>query len=242
VLFTAVAGADFYQITSHQFLVAAFGAVGLFSLLALVIGLFRFCRDIDEPVGNLLNPATLITAVKETLRLEYLDGDGWGCHYPGEEGSQLRRWFHHFTFYGFLLCFAATAVAAVYDYGFHWQPPYGYTSLPVILGTLGGIGLLVGPVGLLVLKQGRNRDITDEAQGGMDVAFLVLLILASASGLLLLVLRETAAMAALLVIHLGIVMGFFLTLPYGKFVHGIYRFVAIAKYALERKRKRVLGA
>jgi citrate/tricarballylate utilization protein len=33
----------------------------------------------------------------------------------------------------------------------------------------------------------------------------------------------------------------FLTLPYGKFVHGIYRFVAIAKYALERERKQTLG-
>ena len=76
----------------------------------------------------------------------------------------------------------------------------------------------------------------------MDNAFLVLLILTSASGLLLLALRETAAMGTLLVIHLGIVMGLFLTLPYGKFVHGIYRFFAIAKFALERKRKTVLGA
>jgi citrate/tricarballylate utilization protein len=107
---------------------------------------------------------------------------------------------------------------------------------------MGGIGLLIGPVGLLVLKQGRNRDITDEEQGGMDVAFLVLLILTSSSGLLLLALRETAAMGTLLVVHLGIVLGLFLTIPYGKFVHGIYRFVALAKFALERKRKHVLGA
>ena len=49
-------------------------------------------------------------------------------------------------------------------------------------------------------------------------------------------------MGTLLVVHLGIVMGLFLTIPYGKFVHGIYRFVAIAKFALERKRKQVLGA
>jgi citrate/tricarballylate utilization protein len=154
----------------------------------------------------------------------------------------VRRWFHHFTFYGFLLCFASTTVAAIFDYVFHWPAPYGYTSLPVVLGTLGGLGLLIGPVGLLVLKQGRNRDITDEEQGGMDVAFLVLLILTSASGLLLLALRETSAMGTLLVVHLGIVMGLFLSMPYGKFVHGIYRFVAIAKFALERKRKHVLGA
>ena len=106
--------------------------------------------------------------------------------YPGEESSPVRRWFHHFTFYGFLLCLASTTVAAIYDYVFHWPAPYSYISLPVILGTLGGIGLLIGPAGLLVLKQGRNRDITDAEQGGMDVAFLVLLFLTSMTGLLLL--------------------------------------------------------
>jgi len=70
----------------------------------------------------------------------------------------------------------------------------------------------------------------------MDVAFLVLLFLVSASGLLLLGLRETAAMGVLLAIHLGTVMALFVTLPYGKFVHAIYRFAALVRYHLERKR------
>jgi citrate/tricarballylate utilization protein len=237
-----VPGGNFYQITSHGFLVAVFGIVAIFSALALVIGLLRFCRDIGEKLSDMVTPAILTSALKEALQLEYLDGGGWGCAYPGEDSSPVRRRFHHFTFYGFLLCFASTSVAAIFDYVFSWPAPYSYISLPVLLGTLGGIGLLIGPIGLLVLKQGRNRDITDEEQGGMDVAFLVLLILTSASGLLLLALRETTAMGALLVVHLGIVMGLFLTMPYGKFVHGIYRFFAIAKFALERKRKTVLGA
>lgn len=241
-LVTAVAGGDFYQLTSHGFLVAAFGAAGLFSLLALTVGLVRFCRHMGERLLDLLRPETLGVAVKEALRLEYLDGDGWGCAYPGDKGSQLRRWFHHLTFYGFLLCFAATAVAAIYDYVFHWPAPYATTSLPVILGTLGGLGLLVGPAGLLVLRQRRNPETSDKTQSGMDTALLVLLFLTSASGLLLLALRETPLMGALLLVHLAFVMGFFLTVPYGKFVHGIYRFLALAKYALERKRKQILGA
>jgi citrate/tricarballylate utilization protein len=171
-----------------------------------------------------------------------LDSDGWGCAYPSEEVSQSRRWFHHFTFYGFMLCFAATTVGFVYHYAFGWHAPHDYLSLPVILGTLGGIGLLIGPVGLLSLKYRRNRDITDTSQTGMDTAFLALLFATSASGLLLLVLRETSAMGLLMVIHLGIVMALFLTLPYGKFVHSIFRAAAIIKYALERKRKRIIGA
>lgn len=238
---TAVPGGNFYQVVSHETLIVIFGIVALFSALSVGIGLLRFCRDIGEKVSDMLNPSVLATAIKEVLRLEYLDGGGWGCTYPGDESSQWRRWFHHFTFYGFLLCFAATTLGAIYHYVFGWHAPHGFTSLPVVLGTLGGLGLLIGPVGLLTLKLRRNRDITDESQWGMDTAFLVLLFLASATGLLLLALRETTAMGMLMVIHLGVVMALFLTLPYGKFVHSIYRTTAIVKYALERKRKQTIG-
>jgi citrate/tricarballylate utilization protein len=41
-------------------------------------------------------------------------------------------------------------------------------------------------------------------------------------------------MGALLVIHLGVVLALFVTLPYGKFVHGLYRSVALVKYAGEQ--------
>ena len=40
----------------------------------------------------------------------------------------------------------------------------------------------------------------------------------------LLLLRDTAAMGALLALHLGVVFSLFITMPDGKFAHGIYRF------------------
>jgi citrate/tricarballylate utilization protein len=72
----------------------------------------------------------------------------------------------------------------------------------------------------------------------MDAAFIAILLFASVSGLLLLALRESAAMGILLVIHLGIVLALFLTLPYGKFVHGIYRSAALVKNALESQKSK----
>jgi citrate/tricarballylate utilization protein len=63
-----------------------------------------------------------------------------------------------------------------------------------------------------------------------------MLFLTSLTGLLLLALRETGAMGVLLAIHLGVVMALFLSMPYGKFVHGLYRFLALVKYAAERRR------
>jgi citrate/tricarballylate utilization protein len=73
-------------------------------------------------------------------------------------------------------------------------------------------------------------------QTGMDVGFLVLLLLVSVTGLMLLASRETAAMGVLLAAHLGVVMALFITLPYGKFVHAVYHFAALVRYHLERKR------
>lgn len=241
VMWKAVEGGNFYEIVSHNALVALFGVVGVLSVAVLAVGVGRFIKDINEKLSELLSPATLKMTLKETLALEYLDGGGWGCSYPDEKSSSVRRWLHHFTFYGFLLCLAATTVGFIYDFVFGWQAPYEYLSLPVVLGTLGGIGLLVGPGGLLFFKYRRNREITDENHSGMDSSFLVLLLLASVSGLLLLLLRETSALGILFAIHLGLVMSLFLTAPYSKFVHGVYRFLAIAKYALERKRTQATG-
>ena len=69
----------------------------------------------------------------------------------------------------------------------------------------------------------------------MDVAFIALLFFTSLTGLMLLALRETPAMGVMLSIHLGLVLTLFLVLPYSKFVHAIYRFGALLRYAAERR-------
>ncbi|MDD0847902.1 hypothetical protein PTQ35_03600 [Campylobacter sp. 46490-21] len=37
-----------------------------------------------------------------------------GCTYPTEFRSNVRRVFHHFTMYGFIFCFIATVLGAIY--------------------------------------------------------------------------------------------------------------------------------
>jgi citrate/tricarballylate utilization protein len=133
------------------------------------------------------------------------------------------------------LCFAATSVATIYHYLLDYQAPYPYFSLPVILGTLGGIGLVIGPLGLLHLRFKRHPLHGDPSQKGMDVGFVTLLFLTGLSGLVLLVLRDSVWMPLTLSIHLGCVMAFFITMPYGKFMHGIYRGVALLKWAIEKR-------
>ncbi len=69
---------------------------------------------------------------------------------------------------------------------------------------------------------------------GMDTCFTVLLFLTCLTGLLLLALRETPAMGLLLALHLGLVAGFLITMPYGKFVHAVYRYAALVRNAIEQ--------
>jgi citrate/tricarballylate utilization protein len=82
----------------------------------------------------------------------------------------------------------------------------------------------------------RNPMQTDETQKSMDRGFIALLFLVSLTGLILLAWRESAAMPLLLAVHLGFVMGLFVTLPYGKFGHGVFRCAALLKHAIEKRR------
>jgi citrate/tricarballylate utilization protein len=230
----AVSSGNFYDVISHDAMVAVFGILGVLCVIALMAGLAAFWRESGLRFSHLTDPTALRQAVRDTLALRYLHQDGLGCTYPAEERSETRRRFHHFTFYGFLSCMASTTVAAIY-HQLGWSAPYGYLSLPVLLGTFGGFGLLIGPAGLYFLKRKRDPAIVDVKQDGMDTAFLLMLFLSSLTGLLLLFLRNTAAMAPLLIIHLGVVLALFLALPYGKFVHGLYRFAALVRYALEKQ-------
>jgi citrate/tricarballylate utilization protein len=231
---SAAVSAQFYQVVSHRAMVIVFGGLSIFILLALVIGCVRFWRESGVSSNNPANLSALHQGLNDAFRLTYLHGDGEGCTYPQERRSLARWWFHHFTFYGFLLCFAATSVAAIYHYAFGWRAPYAYFSLPVMLGTLGGAGLLAGPAGLFWLKQRGDVATRDREQDALDLAFLALLFSTSATGLLLLALRDTSVMRLLLAIHLATVLALFVTLPYGKFVHGIYRLAALVRYALEQ--------
>lgn len=224
---------NFYAVFPHNTLVVLFGSVFGFSILALGIGLVRFWREITP---GQVSGVAVGEAAHYALKLKYLDGGhGEGCNDEDDKFTLRRRMYHHFTFYGFMLCFAATSVATLYHYVFGWQAPYGYTSLPVILGTVGGIGLLIGPVGLFWLNKNRSPLHGDKAQQPMDRGFIALLFWTSLTGLALLIWRDTGAMALLLAIHLGVVMALFLTMPYGKFAHGFYRCAALLKSSIEKR-------
>ncbi|PVE23006.1 tricarballylate utilization protein TcuB [Microvirga sp. KLBC 81] len=225
----------FYRIMSHNAMAGVFGAAFFYAIAAMIMGFRMFWRDIGETRETLTNGVSVWQAMKDTMALRYLDGGGPGCFNEDDRPSDRRRLFHHLTFYGFFLCLAATSTATLYHYLLGMQAPYPWYDLPVVLGTLGGIGLVIGPAGLMWAKFKRDPALRDENGRSMEMAFIVMLFLVSLTGLLLLVLRATPAMGTMLALHMGFVFGFFITMPYSKFVHGIYRFGALVRYAKERR-------
>ncbi len=235
----AAPGRSFYDVIPHGVMALSFGGAALFVLAALVASFARFWRDGGEPFGAVLDPGAVATASHDALRLTNLGGGGEGCDASAEAPSTLRRRYHHLLAYGFGLCFAATVVATFYHYVLGLHAPYPLLSVPVVLGTVGGIGMIIGGGGLWWLARHRNPVLGDPRQTGMNESFIALLLLTSVTGLALLALRGTAAMPWLLAVHLGVVMALFLTLPYGKFVHATHRFAALLRNAIERQRPSV---
>ena len=228
---------DFYQVVPHGVMVALFGLAGGFATVAVAIGCRRASKSFraSGSSSTVDRPTRDWQGLRDALTLRHLHGSGPDCTNSEEQRSPWRRWCHHLTMYGFGLCFASTSVAALYHVVFGWRAPYGYGSLPVVLGALGGVGLLAGPLGLFALRRRRDPALSDPSQAGLDESFIFMLLMTSATGLLLLAFRNQSAMALLLIVHLGFVLGLFVTMPYGKFVHGLYRTAALLKYGSEAR-------
>ena len=236
-------GGNFYNLFPHNLLVSLFAPVFLFAALALTLGVRRFWRDITPATsGAALSAHATSEATHDVLRLKYLNGGhGEGCNNEDDAFTLSRRRAHHLTFYGFMLCFAATSLATVYHYAFGWVAPYDLPSLPKILGAVGGASLLLGTAGLFWLNLQRHPMHGDAAQKPMDLGFIALLFFTSLTGLALWLGRGSAALPALLAIHLGVVMALFATLPYGKFAHGIFRTAALLRFAVEKRQPNQIG-
>jgi citrate/tricarballylate utilization protein len=234
---THVGTGAFYQVIPYAAMVIPALAVTIYGLWVFARGAREFWRETQGDLAGMLDLGAFWKATRDAFALRYLEGgEAGGCNYPAATFSQSRRWFHHLTYYGFLLDLASTTVAAVYHNVLHWPSPYPLLSWPVVLGTVGGVMLLIGPGGLLYLKWRSDQAPEMREMRGMDVAFLALLFLTSLSGLVLLAVRDTAAMGTLLVIHLGLVAGIFITAPYGKFAHVVYRYAALVRNSLEQAR------
>jgi citrate/tricarballylate utilization protein len=220
----------FYAVIPYGAMVTVGGFTFAWALIAMALGARSYWRAAG---GGPVTLAALKAALRDAGRTRHLGGGGDGCNDIDEHFGMGRRHFHLATMWGFLLCFAATCAGTVMDHGLGWVAPYSWYSLPVILGTAGGLGILAGTAGLAWTKFWTDRAPEATRLWGMDLGLIALLHFTALTGLMLLAFRHTTAMGGLLAIHLGFVLALFLTLPYGKMVHGLYRLLALVRHHQE---------
>ena len=231
--FSNDSAAGFYGLLPHNVMIALFIPAFLLPIAVIAMSLWRYWRNVG---GGRLAWSDLAAAFSAATNLRNLDGGhGEGCNFEDEDRfSNLRRYFHQATMYGFLMCFAATSVATLLHYLFDQPAPYPFWSAPKLLGVFGGILLSLGCVGLAVLKLKADRALGAEAIWGGEMGFVVLLFVVSTSGLVLYWFGDSGWLRMLLALHLGAVLAFFLLMPYTKMVHGFYRLAALARNAADR--------
>ena len=234
--FPPSAGEGFYALLSHNQLVLIFMPAFLLPLVAIGIGVRNYWRSIG---GDKLRWSDLKSALADTSTMKNLDGGhGDGCNFEDQDRfSNVRRYFHQATMWGFLLCFAATSSATIMHYLLNMPAPYPLFSVPKLLGMVGGMMLCVGTLGLAALKLKADRALAASKQWGSEMTFILLLFFVSATGLGLYVAAGSGWVEAWLTVHLASVLTLFLLMPYSKMVHGFYRLAALCRNAQTSSRR-----
>jgi citrate/tricarballylate utilization protein len=223
-----------YQLVPYAILVGLMAAALLFSVVVSVDAGRRYWAATGR-TASAPGSGSIAKAVWEALILRYLRGGGGKCYYPqDDQPSDARRRLHLLVVGGFGLCVVSTIAAAIQQDIAGEQPPYPWLSVPVISGTIGGIGLLIGCGGLLTLKA-RSSGVTSVAQMTVkDYGLLTALAFLALSGLAALLTRDTAAFGIVLLIHLAAVILAFASAPYSKLIHAVFRLTALIRDHAER--------
>lgn len=231
----------FYRVIPWLWMFVPAMILSIWAILAAMVGFFRFWKATAVPrigpfrLGNLFRPAS--GAVADGVTLRHMRGGGPGCDYPEDTPSRSRRRLHGLVFWGFVATFASTTAAFIKQEFFGELPPYPWISEPVILGTVGGVAMIIGAFGLLRLKARGEQATRLSTMVDLDRTFLWVVVTINVTGIALLVARETAAMPLLVALHLALVGAFFVTAPYSKFVHFVYRIAALIQNRVEQRQE-----
>jgi citrate/tricarballylate utilization protein len=164
----------------------------------------------------------------DAATLRYMRGGGDECYYPKDDTpSSSRRLLHYTVAAGFGLCIVSTVSAGVLQDILRHQPPYALWSVPVVSGTVGGVALVVGCCGLASLKRSMSGGYSAHGITVKDYGLLFALAFLAVTGLATLIARDSPAFGIVFLIHLTAVIVSFVAAPYSKFIHVIFRSLAV---------------
>ncbi len=211
----------FEQVVPHVLIYSVFLPVAVWVLVVGFIGGRRFWTVLGSSgpprEGSFLG--ALVPAVAEIATHR---------RFASCEAARPRRTGHLLLMWGFIGAAVTSGLLVVALYGFGMEMPLPLGHPFKILGNLSAVLLVVGVVLLAV-----ERWTRPEVSGGttaFDTFFLTVVLLVVGTG----VLSEIARFAlpgqvagGLYVAHLSFVLTLFLTFPYSKFAHALYRTLAM---------------
>ena len=187
-LWHAPLAGNFYAVFPHNLLVGAVRRrCSLFAVLALGDGRARASGATRRPAAGVSRRRGRRGDARRAAPEVPRRRPRRGLQRRGRRASRCaRRRFHHFTFYGFMLCFAATCVATLYHYAARLARALSAApACPAARASSAASACWSGPAGLLWLNLRRHPLHGDAAQRPMDRGFIALLFLTSATGLAL---------------------------------------------------------
>jgi quinone-modifying oxidoreductase subunit QmoC len=144
--------------------------------------------------------------------------------------ARFRRLGHLLLFWGFVGAAATSGLLIVAIYVQGYELPLPLLHPYKLLGNVSAVALVVG-AGILVVTRLTDRDRAG-ASTAFDSFFTVVVALVIATGVLVELVRVLtpglpAVAVASYVLHLGVVTTLFVTFPYSKFAHMLYRTLAM---------------
>jgi quinone-modifying oxidoreductase subunit QmoC len=204
----------------HGVIYAVFFPVAGWVTLAAAVGGVRFWKKMGEGTDR---KGSFLAALWPVV-LDILGHKSFGSC----EKVSSRRWAHLALFWGFVGAAVTSGLLiwAIYVAGAEMPLPLGN---PIkLLGNLSAVLLVVGGVLLFVSRFKTHRSLINTS--AFDLFFLGVVALVIATGVIVEAARfvlSAEAAGFLYTVHLGVVLTLFLTFPYSKFAHMLYRTLAL---------------
>ena len=162
--------------------------------------------------------------------------------FAGCSAKPSRRTPHFLILWGFAGAAITSALLIVAIYIQKLPMPLPLSHPYKLLGNLSAVALVVGGAQLLIQRYGSGRRLISST--AFDNFFLILVAVVIGTGVITEVARLGEWPVAAFVIytlHLGVVMTLFLTFPYSKFAHMVYRTLALVHQRLVLARPQADG-
>jgi citrate/tricarballylate utilization protein len=171
----------------------------------------------SEKKGPGVGIMSVLKGIYDAFSHRNFRGGGAGCNFPSEKGGNFRLIFHPMVFFGF--------IAALISISFYpdTSPVISYSYLA------GSLLMFIGASALITGKEISWKSAEVRGMRGIDMPFSILISLSGITGVLLILFLGSGHDWIIFGIHDALVLSLFLLAPFGKFIHPVFRILALIK-------------